>query len=156
MRTTVSFVAVSATLLGLTTPSLAAERTKTKKAAAPNAVPTTALKETIEGEDVRDFRGFCDAWMAKLRDRNAYNQAHIAWDTKDGQVTGEYVGYGSDRTCSAREDPGQVPIGKITYREVRYRRQGATPAAAMAGAGTIVEQTDVTEIFRFAKGRWQY
>jgi len=156
MRTTVSFVAMSATLLGLTTPSLAAEKTKTKKAAAPNAVPATALKETIEGEDVRDFRGFCDAWMAKLRDRNVYNEAHIAWDAKGGQVTGEYVGYGSDRTCSAREEPGQVPIGKITYREVRYRRQGATPAAAMAGAGTIVEQTDVTEIFRFPKGRWQY
>ncbi len=156
MRTTVSFVAVSATLLGLTAPSLAAEKAKTKKAGAPNAVPATALTETIEGEDVRDFRGFCDAWMAKLRDRNAYNEAHIAWDAKDGQVTGEYVGYGSDRTCSAREEPGQVPIGKITYREVRYRRQGATPAAAMAGAGTIVEQTDVTEIFRFAKGRWQY
>ena len=160
MRTTVACVVVSAAVLCLTTASHAAEKPKgppaRKKPPAANAVPASALQAAIEGEDVRDFRSFCDSWMVKLRDRNAYNEAHIAWDGKDGQVTGEYVSYGTDRTCSAREEPGKDPIGKITYRETRYRRQGTTPAAAMAGAGTVVEQTDVTEIFRFAKGRWQY
>jgi len=160
MRTTVAVLAASATALGLAAVSVAAGTTTAPAAKqgtpATKAVPGAALKEAIEGEDVRDFRSFCDSWMAKLRERNAYNEAHIAWDAQDGHVTGEYVGYGADRTCSAREEPGQVPIGKITYRETRYRRQGTTPAAAMAGAGTIVEQTDVTEIFRFAKGRWQY
>jgi hypothetical protein len=166
MRTTLAAVVVAVMLLGLATASIAAEapaKAAAKPAAAPKKkvaarkpVSAATLKETIEGEDVRDFRSFCDVWMGKLRDRNVYNESHIAWDTKDGQVTGEYVNYGSDRTCSAREEPGKDPIGKITYREVRYRRQGSSPTAAMAGAGTIVEQTDVTEIFRFAKGRWQY
>jgi hypothetical protein len=138
-------------------PAAPAKKTAGKPAktkAAAKAAP--AVKETIEGEDVRDFRSFCDTWMGKLRDRNTYNESHITWDNTGGQVVGEYVTYGTDRTCSAREEPGKDPIGKITYREVRYRRQGATPTAAMAGAGTVVEQTDVTEIFRFAKGRWQY
>ena len=129
-----------------------------KKAVAPEPVPAAeALKEMIQGEDVLDFRAFCDSWMQKLRERDTYNVAHIAW-TKSGEggVTGEYVSYGTDRTCIARQEPGKDPIGKITYREIQYRRQGATQAAAMAGATTIVEQTDVTEIFRYAKGRWQY
>jgi hypothetical protein len=94
--------------------------------------------------------------MAKLRDRNAYNAAHVAWTKGGPGVVGEYVSYGSERTCLAREEPGKDPIGKITYREIRYRKEGPTESAAMGAAGTIVEQTDVTEIFRYAKGRWQY
>jgi hypothetical protein len=159
MPMTLCLAALATSLLGFAAASVAADAAQAKEPGGkmpkkPVTVP--ALREAIEGEDVRDFRSFCDAWMAKLRDRNTYNEAHIAWDATDGQVVGEYVGYGTDRTCSAREEPGQDPIGKITYRETRYRRQGASPTAAMAGAGTIVDQTDVTEIFRFAKGRWQY
>jgi len=129
-----------------------------KKAAAQQPVPAgEALKEMIQGEDVLDFRAFCDSWMQKLRERDTYNVAHITWEKgSDGGVTGEYISYGTDRTCIARQEPGKDPIGKITYREIQYRRQGATPAAAMNGGPTIVEQTDVTEIFRYAKGRWQY
>jgi len=133
-----------------------AKKAAAKKEAPVATSPVGALKQMVEGEDVLDFRSFCDSWMQKLRERETYNTAHIAWDRKDGSVVGEYVGYGSDRTCVARQEPGKDPIGKITYRETKYRRQGSTPEVAMTGTGTIVEQTDVTEIFRYAKGRWQY
>jgi hypothetical protein len=131
-----------------------AKKAAPKKAAAAKPVPT--LKAMVEGEDVRDFRTFCDEWMGKLKDRTTYNTAHIPWTKGGAGVTGEYVSYGTERTCVAREEPGKDPIGKITYREIKYRKEGATEAAAMAGVGTIVEQTDVTEIFRYGKGRWQY
>jgi hypothetical protein len=121
-----------------------------------NNAALATLKETITGPEVRNFRAFCDEWMQKLRDRETYNTGHITWETRDGKVSGEHVAYGTDSSCIAREDPGKVPIGKITYREIRYRREGATPTAALAAPGTIVEQSDVTEIFRFGKGRWQY
>lgn len=129
-----------------------------KKAGTEPAEPTTveALKTRIEGEDVRDFRSFCDTWMRKLADRTSHNAANIAWTKGGPGVVGEYVSYGTDRTCVAKEEPGKVPIGKITYRETRYRKEGASEAVAQSAAETIVEQTDVTEIFRFAKGRWQY
>jgi hypothetical protein len=127
------------------------------KAAAQEPVPArAAIEELVEGEDVRGFRAFCDQWMQKLRDRNAYNDTHITWTKGGPGVVGEYVNYGTERTCVAREEPGKDPIGKITYREITYRREGADEAAARAAAGTIVEQTDVTEIFRYAKGAWQY
>ncbi len=118
--------------------------------------PQEAIQQLVEGEDVRGFRAFCDGWMAKLRERTTYNVAHVAWTTSGPTVVGEYLGYGTERTCVAREEPGKDPIGKITYRETKYRKEGPTESAAMGAAGTIVEQTDVTEIFRYAKGRWQY
>jgi len=117
---------------------------------------TTTPAEAVSGPEVRNFQAFCDEWMQKLRDRETYNTSHIAWDTHDGGVSGEYVGYDTKCTCIAREEPGKDPIGKITYRETRYRRAGASESAALAAPATAVEQSDVTEIFRFGKGRWQY
>src|SRR5205085_6122881 len=126
------------------------------KGASATRAKTTTPAETVSGPEVRNFQTFCDEWMQKLRDRETYNTSHIAWDARDGRVRGEYVGYDTKCTCIAREEPGRDPIGKITYRETRYRREGANEAAALAAPGTVVEQSDVTEIFRFAKGRWQY
>jgi hypothetical protein len=105
---------------------------------------------------VRGFDVFCASWMQKLRDREAYNTGRISWQKDGGGVFGEYTGYSDEHTCVAHEDPGKEPIGRITYRELRYRRQGTTPDEALAQPGTIVERFDVTEIFRYAKGRWQY
>jgi hypothetical protein len=128
---------------------------KSAKATEPKS-PKEAAAEILSGPEVRNFQAFCDEWMQKLRDRETYNNSHITWENKDGRVSGEYTGYGTDKTCVAREEPGKDPIGKINYRETRYRREGATQAEAMAAPGTVVEQEDVTEIFRYAKGRWQY
>jgi len=129
---------------------------KVKVKASEPLSPAAAAAAVLSGPEVRNFQGFCDEWMQKLRDRETYNTAHITWETHDGRVSGEYVGYGTERTCIAREEPRKDPIGKITYRETRYRRDGATTAEALAVPGTILEQSDVTEIFRFGKGRWQY
>jgi hypothetical protein len=138
-------------------PKKATAKAATAKAAAKKPVPAAeAVKQMVEGEDVRDFRSFCNSWMEKLRERTTYNTAHIPWTKEGAGVSGEYLSYGTTRTCIAKEEPGKDPIGKITYREIRYRKEGPTEAAALAGVDAIVEQTDVTEIFRYAKGRWQY
>ena len=126
------------------------------KEKAPPAAEAATASAPASGPQVRGFQTFCDSWMQKLRDRETYNTSHITWDRRDGLVTGEHVAYGHECSCEAREETGKDPIGKITYREMRYRRQGLTPAEALAVPGTIVEQTDVTEIFRYAKGAWQY
>jgi len=94
--------------------------------------------------------------MGKLRERERNNIARINWEKNGPRVVGEYVGYSQDCSCLAREESGKDPIGKIIYRELRYRREGGTPAEALGAPGTILEQTEVTEIFGFAKGRWQY
>jgi hypothetical protein len=124
--------------------------TKGVKAAVP------AVIEALSGPEVRNFQAFCDEWMQKLRERERYNSSHIAWEAHAGRVSGEYVGYDTHCTCVAREEPGKDPIGKITYRETRYKREGTTETDALAEPSTVLEQSDVTEIFRYGKGRWQY
>jgi hypothetical protein len=146
-------IGISATMAGAAGKPKAGKGAKGKPAASKKAGGVT---ETISGPEVKGFRAFCDSWMQKLRDREVYNTAHIAWENREGLVVGEHVAYGQDCECIARQEPGKDPIGKITYRETRYRRQGATPADALAAPGTIIEHSDVTEIFRFGKGRWQY
>ncbi len=120
------------------------------------AVPAAAGSAAAGSPDVRGFRAFCDEWMGKLRERERYNIAHIKWEQSGQQVAGEYVGYSADCSCLAREESGKDPIGKIVYRELRYRREGGTSAEALAAPSAIVDQTEITEIFRFGKGRWQY
>jgi hypothetical protein len=129
---------------------------RAKGAGAPKRAKTTSPAEAVSGPEVRNFQAFCDEWMQKLRDRETYNTSHIAWATHEGRVSGEYVGYDTKCTCIAHEEPGKDPIGKIMYRETRYRREGTNEAEALVAPGTVLEQSDVTEIFRFGKGRWQY
>jgi len=106
--------------------------------------------------DVHGFQSFCAEWMKKLQERVAFNIQRIEWRSENGAVVGQHVDYGKESTCVAREDPGKQPVGEISYREVTYERRGATPEAALAAPGTVVETFDVTEIFLFTKGRWQY
>jgi hypothetical protein len=49
-----------------------------------------------------------------------------------------------------------VPIGKITYLEVRYEKRGTTREEAEGNPAKPLETTEVTEIFRYAKGQWIY
>ena len=129
------------------------------RAEADSAAANPGAKPPAAGQasgNVHAFDAFCDIWMQKLQDRAAFNRGRIEWKNEGDTVVGEHVTYGKDRVCVTRSDPGKEPIGKITYREVRYRRRGPTPDEALAAPGTVVERFDVTEIFRFADGRWQY
>ena len=87
LRTLVALAAVTALVASATPSATAADAkpapkkaAKKKPAAQKPVTATEALKEMVEGEDVRDFRTFCDTWMGKLKDRTAYNTAHIAVD----------------------------------------------------------------------------
>jgi len=151
-----ALVAGTALTLRAASVEAAEMQAKAPPAAGASAAAAPAAGAPASGPEIKGFRAFCDSWMQKLRDRETYNTSHITWDRRDGQVTGEHVAYGSECRCEAHQEAGKDPIGTITYREVRYRRQGVTPAEALATPGAIVEQSDVTEIFRYAKGAWQY
>ncbi len=100
------------------------------------------------------FVDFCRTWMEKLAARERDNLSQIKWRRAGSGFEGEYVGYSKDHRCEWK--PGQVPIGKLSYQEVRYRKRGESIAAAKASAPEIVEVTEVTEIFRYQDGKWVY
>jgi hypothetical protein len=103
------------------------------------------------------FQGFCEEWMQKLEAREQSNVTHIKWESHpDGIVQGAYVGYTREHTCVTKDGTGSVPVGKINYREIRYEKRGASIQEAEHSAPRPIEATDVTEIFRYSKGKWVY
>ena len=108
------------------------------------------------GDAASAFPTFCEEWMGKLAARERDNVSHIKWDKLPEGVKGEYVGYFTkDHTCTTKELSG-VPVGKIIYREIRYEKRGDTVADAEKSAPRAIDATEVTEIFRYANGKWIY
>jgi hypothetical protein len=116
------------------------------------------LAGTARAEDVAaQFQGFCSEWMQKLEAREHANVSHIKWESKaDGAVQGDYVGYTHEHTCVTKDGTGSVPVGKISYREVRYEKHGTSIQEAEHSPPKPIEITEVTEIFRYSKGKWVY
>ena len=114
------------------------------------------LSSVAVAEDAASaFNSFCEEWMGKLAAREKHNVANIKWDAKADGVKGEYVGYTQEHTCLVK-DTSKVPIGKIIYREIVYQKHGGTIPEAEKSAAEAIEATEVTEIFRYAAGKWVY
>jgi len=112
---------------------------------------TTAMA----GDVASQFTAFCEEWMGKLAAREQHNVANIKWDSKPDGVKGEYVGYTAEHTCTLKNET-KVPIGKIIYREIVYQKSGGSVPEAEKSAAQAIETTEVTEIFRYAGGKWVY
>lgn len=102
------------------------------------------------------FPTFCKEWVQKLAERERRNQSLIEWREEQGQVRGTYIGYSKQHQCEYKEAKDSTPLGKITYLEVRYEKRGPTRQEAERNPAQPVETTEVTEIFRYAKGQWLY
>ena len=109
----------------------------------------------MAGDVASQFDSFCLEWMGKLAARQEHNIAHIKWDTKPDGVKGEYVGYTTEHTCTLKNET-QVPIGKIIYREIVFQKAGGSIPEAEKSEAQAIETTEVTEIFRYAGGKWVY
>lgn len=106
----------------------------------------------------RTFADFCTGWAEKLRQRQKDNLAQAKWESgPDGTVFVEYVGYDTERLGPQTiSHPETTPIGKMVYVEQRLRRSGRSREEALAAQPAIVEQVEVTEIFRHDGRGWVY
>lgn len=111
----------------------------------------------VRAEDPADsFPQFCDEWIEKLAARERDNVAHIKWEADGSIVKGKYVGYTHEHTCVTKMGSQSTPVGKISYREIKYEKLGATVEEAEQTPARPVEITEITEIFRYAGGKWIY
>jgi hypothetical protein len=131
-------------------PTLSAVAEKDKKDA--------GAKLAARAEEVRGtFKTFCDGWVQKLRERERHNISKIKWQPSANGVVGEYVGYDTDHfRVLDIINIDTVPIGKVMYMELKLRLSGPSEVEALAQKPQIVEQTEVTELFRFERGAWVY
>jgi hypothetical protein len=102
------------------------------------------------------FPQFCESWMEKLVQREEHNVTHIHWQQNGGGVTGSYIGYTRQHTCTTKNGTHSTPVGKITYEEIKYEKRGPTPAEAELAPAQVVGTSKITEIFRYSEGRWIY
>jgi hypothetical protein len=104
-----------------------------------------------------DLKMFCKKWMGFLETRERDNKRGVKWQNAAGTVKGQYVGYSTEYDCTMKERSSNgTPVATIVYREYLYETTGATQDAALAAKPTVVEATEVTEIFRYTKGEWVY
>lgn len=122
-----------------------------------NAQASEAPASKTEELEAR-FRAFIESWMAKLRERERHNIAHIQWKPGGRGVVGEYVGYDTTnyQVAGIRNVESGTPIGRVVYMELKKRVSGASEVDALAQTPEIVERTEVTEIFRYERGSWVY
>lgn len=146
MRRMVLWISALLVLAGPAVP--AAEKGKAK--AAPAAAESD---EKISA----DLKAFCKKWMGFLETRERDNKRGVKWQTGTGGVKGQYVGYSTDYDCIMKERSSNgTPVATIVYREYLYEAAGASQDVALAGKPSVVEATEVTEIFRYTKGQWVY
>jgi hypothetical protein len=117
-------------------------------------------KEMAEADIELSFEKFAKTWMNKLENISKANSKTIGIkpSTADGVYSGRYICYGPEcQTSIKKTDSTETPyVGLIRYSEKQILKKGPTRQDAMNDPGTAVEETSVTEIFRFSKGRWIY
>lgn len=131
-----------------------AQATHASGKAAASTVPAGAKLEGLQ----RSFGAFCVQWGDKLRQRQKDNLAQVKWQTSaDGSLFAEYVGYDLDHLGPQTvSHPDTTPIGKMVYVEQRLRSSGRSKDEALAAPPAVVEQTEVTELFRYDGRAWVY
>ena len=104
------------------------------------------------------FDTFTIEWMKKLEGTEDFHKTRAqAVESPDG-FTAEYVGYIPDRSIRVKKtDSVDTPyVGILIYSEKTLRCAGKTKEEALQGPFDQVETSQVSEIFRFTKGKWVY
>jgi hypothetical protein len=109
-------------------------------------------------EQIADkLKEFCKKWMGFLETRERDNVKAIKWDTEPTGVSGHYVGYSKEYDCTLKDRSSNgTPVATIVYKEYVYQKTGASKAEADQAEPSIIDATEVTEIFRYNKGQWVY
>jgi len=123
----------------------------------PRTTDSAVISEPGVAADVTaKFGDFCKEWMGKLAARERDNVANIKWEHQPSGIVGAYTGYSQEHTCLLKPGTGDVPIGKIVYVETRYEKSGTSQTEAQGSAPKAIEQIEVTEIFRYKSGKWEF
>lgn len=136
-------------------------KTKTPQAAKiPLQKKSAKAKPAVVTEEsaLATFDTFTIEWMQKLAQTENFHKtrAHVV-ESSDG-FAAEYIGYILERHINVKKtDSTDTPyVGVLTYFEKKLRCAGKTKEEALQGPFDQVETSQVSEIFRFTKGKWVY
>jgi hypothetical protein len=142
-------------------PASKAAQSKPRVAAVKPSNKSTVPTPTIvsEADALASFDRFTSEWMEKLARTEEFQrtQRMKVIPSPEG-FSAEYVGYLPERYITVkRTDSRETPfIGILTYFERTLRCIGKTKEEALRGPFNQAETNQVSEIFRFTKGKWVY
>jgi hypothetical protein len=127
-------------------------RATTKKATA----PTLAL--VSEDVALAAFDAFTIEWMKKLAETETFRRSQAKVVQAPEGFSAEYTGYLPHRYIHVKKtEATDTPyVGILTYYEKKLRCTAKTKDEALKGPFDQVETSQVSEIFRFTKGKWVY
>ena len=105
------------------------------------------------------FEGFSKNWMARLERVNQQNLLGLKPEAAaNDRVVGRYICYGPDciREVRGTDSKATPYVGIIRYPQKVMEKEGDTLQKMKEHPGTQASEIQVTEIFRYTKGRWVY
>ena len=132
------------------------QSTQTSRSRAKTAGPGVP----VISEDVAlaTFDAFTIEWMKKLEQTEEFHKAQAQITPAAEGFAVEYVGYLPHRYIHVKKtESADTPyVGILTYFEKKLRCTAKTKEAALQGPFEQIETNQVSEIFRFTKGKWVY
>lgn len=114
---------------------------------------------TDEKEACQLFESFQSEWMKKLSQHGLYGPEKISFEEIKGQkkVVARYAELGTvtESRVKKTESKGCPFVGVLSYEERVCESEGPSRADAAKGPFSCGTRT-VTEVFRFANGKWVY
>ncbi|HEV8715156.1 MAG TPA: hypothetical protein VGX03_20290 [Candidatus Binatia bacterium] len=136
---------------------------KSSRRAANKPVKTEAatppLVDLSEEAVQTSFDVFTIEWMKKLSDTEEFHRTQTIQVSESPEgFAAEYVGYLPHRYIIVKKtDSKETPfVGILTYYEKTMRCVGKTKEEALKGPFQASDSQQVSEIFRFTKGKWVY
>ncbi len=103
----------------------------------------------------KSFNEFCKEWMSILKKNKPHNK--FCREEKGGFVA-EYCALSDVHVPTVKKTANKKTpyIGILKYREKVFKNQAATREGALAGPFTAATERNVTELFVFQNGKWQW
>lgn len=141
--------------------SKTAAKPKIARKSKPNAAPKIAAPAAaVISQDVAlaTFDAFTIEWMKKLAETEGFRKSRAQVKQSQEGFFAEYTGYLPDRYINVKKtESTETPyVGILTYYEKTLRCTGKTKEEALQGPFNQVDTNQVSEIFRFTKGKWVY
>jgi hypothetical protein len=109
-------------------------------------------------EDVtveQSFKSFCNNWVQILK-KNKPGQVFCK-ESKEGYIA-EYATMGDDHDTAIKKTTNKKTpfVGILKYREKVFKCSAATREGAIAGPFRVASERNVTELFIYQNGEWQW
>lgn len=116
--------------------------------------------QATDEKEVRQlFKSFQSEWMMKLSQHGLYGPHKVSFEEMKGQkkVLARYSELGALKESQVKKTESKACpfVGVLSYEEKICESEGPSRADAAKGPFSCATRT-VTEVFRFANGKWVY